>query len=560
MVFADGDVLARLVINGEPQETYSLGAVTLISGPSMTVRSNQTLYTYVEDGVEHTYIGSNSSDLRLYGSTTGIGPAQWVTVTWGTQQDASAYFSGTVLTDTNGNWSLVIPKTSLPTPGTTDSVLQAEVADNDGYIARTVKYWEGPTGFQPTNNLTVTLFNDTGASASDLVSSDGRIEVSGLMTDRMVKFYHETDEGNVTIYEGWTGDGTVSFVLPEGNYIGGNEWVTVSTLKAEIQDDRQITGAMSVGLIIIDSTPPDQGTFTLEDGSGTSVANGESLSGTTSVLSGAVNSNEIVTIYRTVDGTTETLATVTVADGETAWTYTVSDMPADGTLVEFRIGVSDLAGNVGQLSDAVSVTSIGAQAAPRVATGVVVFDLTSGQSSIGDSGRYFDSNQTYDIYIVVPDDGSAIKTAGLTPWVGAGQLGYDDRVYLVTQTGAIKSTSGITNGNGSWFANTFVPSNGTTSFPTWAYVTGFVPGTGVYTLDVRNGQFRMGDVTATLWQGSRQFSNWVNFWGSTAIKQVTVSMVNTPNGMAPNRSAITVYPAFDVVLGGAATLPNVSFS
>ncbi len=68
-------------------------------------------------------------------------------------------------------------------------------------------------------------------------------------------------------------------------------------------------------------------------------------------------------------------------------------------------------------------------------TSVVVFDLVQGSSS-DHSGRTFDSDTSYEIYIRVNSQDAGLSTAGDGPgtwqtWAGADNLGSDDRVILV---------------------------------------------------------------------------------------------------------------------------------
>jgi hypothetical protein len=76
-----------------------------------------------------------------------------------------------------------------------------------------------------------------------------------------------------------------------------------------------------------------------------------------------------------------------------------------------------------------------------VDTSIVVFDLVQGTSS-DHSGRSFDSGVSYDIYIRVDSDDSALSTAGDGPgswgrWDGVDNLGSDDRIILVGDGGPV---------------------------------------------------------------------------------------------------------------------------
>ena len=68
---------------------------------------------------------------------------------------------------------------------------------------------------------------------------------------------------------------------------------------------------------------------------------------------------------------------------------------------------------------------------------IVIFDLVSGNSS-DHSGRTFRSDESYDIYIIVPSDDSEVRLSGRDRWDGAENLGSDDRVILVGDDGAVR--------------------------------------------------------------------------------------------------------------------------
>lgn len=77
-----------------------------------------------------------------------------------------------------------------------------------------------------------------------------------------------------------------------------------------------------------------------------------------------------------------------------------------------------------------------------VDTSIVVFDLVQGSSS-DHSGRTFQSDVSYDIYIRVASDDASLSTAGDGPgtwgsWSGAENLGSDDRIILVGDGAAVQ--------------------------------------------------------------------------------------------------------------------------
>jgi len=79
-----------------------------------------------------------------------------------------------------------------------------------------------------------------------------------------------------------------------------------------------------------------------------------------------------------------------------------------------------------------------------VAPTIVVFDLIGGDSS-SHSGREFDADTSYDIFILVDSDSSDLATlSGAERWGGADNLGSDDRIILVGDGADVEGPNGPT--------------------------------------------------------------------------------------------------------------------
>jgi len=73
---------------------------------------------------------------------------------------------------------------------------------------------------------------------------------------------------------------------------------------------------------------------------------------------------------------------------------------------------------------------------------VVVFDLIAGESS-SHSGRQFDAATSYDIYVIVDSDSSALAALSVAQrWSGADNLGTDDRIILVGDGADVEGPGG----------------------------------------------------------------------------------------------------------------------
>jgi hypothetical protein len=104
----------------------------------------------------------------------------------------------------------------------------------------------------------------------------------------------------------------------------------------------------------------------------------------------------------------------------------IRQLPATGLDAgDYRLYVADAAGNL----SAPSANTIEVEVPVSIVdTSIVVFDLINGESS-SHSGRIFDINTTYTIYIQVDSDSASMQQPTL--WGGANALSPDDTIILV---------------------------------------------------------------------------------------------------------------------------------
>jgi hypothetical protein len=110
--------------------------------------------------------------------------------------------------------------------------------------------------------------------------------------------------------------------------------------------------------------------------------------------------------------------------------------------------ITDIAGNT--FAGISGSASLSFETEVTVDTSIVVFDLEQGSSS-GHSNRTFQSNVSYDIYILVDSNDAALSDAGGGPgtwgtWQGAANLGSNDRIILVGDGAAVQGLLGPVNG------------------------------------------------------------------------------------------------------------------
>ena len=172
---------------------------------------------------------------------------------------------------------------------------------------------------------TVSLATDTGSSSSDRITSNGRIDVSGLETG--ATWEYSTNSG--TSWQAGTG---TNFTLSAGTYADGAVLVRQKDAAGNVSATGKPAGAVTV-----DATAPAAAVITQVAVDGI-VSAAEKAAGVT--LSGTGEAGSSVSV---VWGTVTKTATVN-ASGAWSVPFTSTEVPADGATT-VRVTLTDLAGN-----------------------------------------------------------------------------------------------------------------------------------------------------------------------------------------------------------------------
>jgi VCBS repeat-containing protein len=243
--------------------------------------------------------------------------------------------------------------TSLELAGGTYTVQvrQTDVAGNTSAVASL-----GPITIETSaGNLSLTLLNDTGASATDGITMDGRLQIAGLQTGATWQY---STNGGVT----WTTGNGTTFALGAGTY------TDVQVRQIDVAGN--IGAATSIGAVTVDLTPPAAINSALANDTGISATD-------------RITSNGAVVISGLEAGARYEYST----NGGTSWTA--------GTGTGFTLGAGtynvqvrqiDLAGNMGAVSSLGAVTVDLTAAAPTVAlvadTGISATDRITNNANI----------------------------------------------------------------------------------------------------------------------------------------------------------------------------------
>ncbi|MBU9844027.1 Ig-like domain-containing protein [Rahnella ecdela] len=322
-----GNVTSKVVtvdtIAPDSSKTVSIDSITTDTGSSAS--------DFVTSDTSLTVTGSIGEELSP-GEVVQISVdngATWTTVTL--QGSTWTYVDGRTLTDGQ-------------------TLYQVRVVDQAGNVGQTAQQVVTIDTTAPTQTITIeAISNDTGDSASDFITSDNTLTMTGalsaaLATDERAQI--SLDGGKtwtdvVVNGVGWSYDATGT-VLADGNY----------NVQVRVIDQAGNVGTLGSQTVVIDTLNPeavativkysdDEGDRTGSFGSGTYTdETAPTLSGT---LSKALADGEVLKIYR--NGVFVGVATVVGL----AWTFSDSAL-ADGTYI-YVAKSQDLAGNTSSSTD-----------------------------------------------------------------------------------------------------------------------------------------------------------------------------------------------------------------
>ncbi|HAT2607492.1 TPA: DUF4347 domain-containing protein [Kluyvera intermedia] len=341
---------------------------------------------------------------------------------------------GTTTADGSGVWSFTPPGvlsegshmvSAMATLGGVNSVISASASVVIDTTAPAV-----PTG------IALTAATDTGASASDGVTSNPQPSLTGMATaGSLVSVYIDGSPVGTT-----TADGTGAWqynlagLLPDGPH----------TVRATATDTAgNVSTASTPWIFTVDTAAPAVPTgiaLTAATDTGASASDGVTANNQPS-LTGAATAGSLVTVY--IDGTA---VGTTTADGSGAWQYDVATPLQDGPHT-VRATATDTAGNVSTASTPWTFTVD--TAAPAVPTGIALTAATDTGASASDGVTA--NNQpsltgaaTAGSLVTVYIDGTAV---GTTTADGTGAWQYNLAGPLQDGPHTVRATATDTAGN-----------------------------------------------------------------------------------------------------------------
>ncbi|MCK5712182.1 MAG: hypothetical protein KAI25_05670, partial [Hyphomicrobiaceae bacterium] len=276
----------------------------------------------------------------------------------------------TVDADAGGNWSYTFAQGEIQTGVQRVDVTATDVAGNQSQPSEDLTIWLNVAPTQPAApNLQTD--SDSGSINTDNLTNIGECVIDGKAdADRTVEIYNDTSLVGTTTADN---NGFWQYTFASGDLAQGDNEITIIT-----EDSSGLRSSTSYPLTItFDTTAPTAPLPDLQPSSDTGMSDTDDLtSDQTATIAGTTESAALVDLYHNEEYVTR--LTATSAGGN--WSYTF----APGVMIEgeneIYIAVTDVAGNVSQPSEALTVILDIQQDDPDVP--IVTPDTDSGSSEI----------------------------------------------------------------------------------------------------------------------------------------------------------------------------------
>lgn len=211
-----------------------------------------------------------------------------------------------------------------------------------------------------------TLVTDSGASATDGITNQGAITVSGLQAG--AKWDYSTDSGTT-----WKAGSGTSFTLGEGSYAAGSVQVRQTDTAGTVSTVGKLAGALTVDTVIADPTID-----AVTGDNVLSLAEAQASAGVT--VTGTAEANARVTItwqpIKAAAGASQVATAQVTADANGKWSYTFKpgSIPdaSIGQTTLLSVSATDLAGNTSQVVTRSVVTDPGLTVSGTITAGQVI--------------------------------------------------------------------------------------------------------------------------------------------------------------------------------------------
>ncbi len=262
---------------------------------------------------------------------------------------------GSTTADNTGAWSFDYTATALPNGSHSFTATATDVAGNVSPVSLTFTVVVDQT--PPLAPVITTIADDTGRSASDRITRDGTLVLSG------------TAEANALVEITRVGLGIIGTTTANGagswtfDYSGTTVLEGTYTFTATATDTAGNVSAPSASFtVVIDpSAPPAPRITAIADDTGPSGSDGIT-SDPTLILSGTAEANSVVTLTRIGVGIIGTA----IANAAGAWSFDYTGTVLPAATHSFTATATDAAGNISSVSETFQVTVVADGGTPTV--------------------------------------------------------------------------------------------------------------------------------------------------------------------------------------------------
>jgi len=449
---AAGSTIPVSLTLGDSVGNTSLSYTTAITQTTDAIDANSPSAPVIDTVATNDVV--NDSEASAGFNITGTGEVG-ATITLSFDGNPTLASGNTATVDGSGNWSVAVVDADVTAFHDGFETIRAIQTDSTGNeSASDAKTITVDTTVPTTTISAIDISTDTGTSATDFETKTASQTITATLSTSLASgeiLYGSIDNG--ANWTDITSKVTTTAISWDSATLSGS-----SLIAFKVTDAAGNEGAIASQAYVLDTSAPSVSGATTPADNATDIVIGADLSITfdENVLlsSGNITVKNLTDVTETVIDVTNHSSQLSIS-GSTLTINPSSDLLA-GKSYAVQIdstALTDTAGNdFAGIADDV-IWNFDTAAGSSEDTSIVVFNtvanLGNGVGSSAHSGRTFDANISYTIYIVIDSDANSLGTwtddinpAVRNIWHGADNLGDNDRLILVGDNGKIDAFIG----------------------------------------------------------------------------------------------------------------------